>query len=95
MLMLNVLNPDDTSTGLKELTIPRMTKSFWPVLVNSAPDGCPLFDFFVPFHVSGNFYDAQPALMDMGVSIGLLDRSVMESSIIMPHRPRFRKGVAR
>ena len=95
MLMLNGLNPDDTSTVLKELTIPRITKSFWPVIVNSAPDGYRLFDFFVPFNVLGNFYDEQPALMDMGVSIGLLDRSVKESSIIITHQPRFQKGAAR
>ena len=37
MLMLNGLNPDDTSTVLKELTIPRITKTSWPVIVNSAP----------------------------------------------------------
>ena len=95
MLMLNGLNPEDSSTVLKELTIPRRTKSFWPVIVNSAPDGYRLFDFFVPFNVSGNFYDEQPALMDMGVSIGLLDRSVKESSIIITHQPRFQKGAAR
>ena len=95
MLMLNGLNPDDTSTVLKELTIPRITKSFWPVIVNSAPDGYRLFDFFVPFNVLGNFYDEQPALMDMDVSIGLLDRSVKESSIIITHQPRFQKGAAR
>ena len=95
MLMLNGLNPDDTSTVLKELTIPRITKSFWPVIVNSAPNGYRLFDFFVPFNVLGNFYDEQPALMDMGVSIGLLDRSVKESTIIITHQPRFQKGAAR
>ena len=95
MLMLNGLNPDDTSTVLKELTIPRITKPFWPVIVNSAPDGYRLFDFFVPFNVLGNFYDEQPTLMDMGVSIGLLDRSVKESSIIITHQPCFQKGAAR
>ena len=51
MLMLNGLNPDDTSTVLKELTNPRITKAFWPVMVNSAPDGYKLFDFFIPFDV--------------------------------------------
>ena len=95
MLMLNGLNPDDTSTVLKQLTIPRITKSFWPVIVNSAPDGYRLFDFCVPFNVLGNFYDEQPALMDIGVSIGLLDRSVKETSIIITHQPRFQKGAAR
>ena len=87
MLMLNGLNPDDTSTVLKELTIPGITKAFWPVMVNSAPDGYKLFDFFVPFDVLGNFYDEQPALMDMGVSIGLLDRLVKESALIITHQP--------
>ena len=92
MLMLNGLNPDDTSTVLKELTVPRITKAFWPIMVNSAPDGYKLFDFFVPFDVLGNFYDEQPALMDMGVSIGLLDRSVKESALIITHQPRFQKN---
>ena len=91
MLMLNELNPDDTSTVLKELTIPRITKAFWPVMVNSTPDGYQLFDFFVPFVVLGNFYDERPALMDMGVSVGLLDRSVKESALIITHEPRFQK----
>ena len=45
MLMLNGLNPDDTSTVLKELTIPRITKPFWPVVINSAPEGYKRFDF--------------------------------------------------
>ena len=92
MLMLNGLNPDDTPTVLKELTIPRITKTFWPVMVNSAPDGYKLFDFLVPFDVLGNFYDEQPALMDMGVSIGLLNRWVRESALIITHQPRFRKN---
>ena len=91
MLMLNGLNPDDTSTVLKELTIPRITKAFWPVMVNSAPDGYKLFDFFVAFDVLGNFYHEQPALMDMGVSIGLLDRSVKVCALIITHQPRFQK----
>ena len=92
MLMLNGLNPDDTSTILKELTIPRITKTFWPVIVNSAPEGYKSFDFFVPFDVLGNFYDEQPALMDMGVSIGLLDKSVKESSLFITNQPRSQKG---
>ena len=92
MLMLNGLNPDDPSTVLKELTIPRITKTFWPVIVNSAPEGYKIFDFFVPFDVLGNFYDEQPALMDMGVSIGLLDKSVKESSLVITNQPRFQKG---
>ena len=39
MLMVNGLNPEVTSTVLKELTIPRITKTFWQVIVNSAPEG--------------------------------------------------------
>ena len=92
MLMLNGLNPNDTSTVLKDLTIPRIRKAFWPVMVNSAPDGYKLFDFFVLFDVLGNFYDEQPALMDMGVPIGLLDRSVKESALIITHQPRLQKN---
>ena len=61
-------------------------------MVNSAPDGYKLFDFFVPFDVLGNFYDEQPALMDMGGSLGLLDRSVKESALIITHQPRFQKN---
>ena len=91
MLMLNGLNPDDTSTVIKELTIPRITETFWPVVVNSAPEGYKLFDFFVPFDVPGNVYDEQPALMDMGVSIGLLDRSVKDSALIITQQPRLQK----
>ena len=88
-LMLNGFHPDDTSTVLKGLTIPRITKAFWPVMVNSAPDGYEFFYFIVPFHVLGIFYDEQPALLDMGVSIGLPDRSVKESAVIITHQPRY------
>ena len=88
MLMLN----DDTSTVCKELTVPRITKAFWPIMVNSAPNGYKLFDFFVLFDVLGNFYDEQPALMDMDVAIGLLDRSVKESALIITHQPRLQKN---
>ena len=92
MLMLNGLNPDDTSTVLKELTIPRITKTFRPVVINSAPEGYKLLEFSVPFDVLGNFYDEQPALMDMGVSKGLLDSSVRESALIITHQSRFQKN---
>ena len=92
MVMLNGLIPDDTSTVLNELTIPRTTKAFWPVIVNSAPDGYKLFDFLVPLDVLQNFYDEQPALMDMGVSTGLLDGSVKESALIITHQHRFQKN---
>ena len=64
-----------------------ITRAFWPVMANSAPDGYKLFGFFVPFDVLGKFYDELPALMDMGVSIGLLDRSVKESALIIMHQP--------
>ena len=46
----------------------------------------------MPFDVLGKFYDEQPALMELGISIGLLDRSVKESSLIITHQPRFVKG---
>ena len=54
MLMLNGLNPEDTSTVSKELTNPRITKAFWPVMVNSAPDGYKFFDF-CPIRPAGKF----------------------------------------
>ena len=92
MLMPNGLNADDTSTILKELTIPRITKTFWPVIVDSAPEGYKMFDFLVRFDVLGNLYDEQPALMDMGVSIGLLDKSVRESSLVITNQLRLKKG---
>ena len=92
MLMLNSLNPDDTSTVSKELTVPRTTNAFWPIMVNSAPDGYKLFDSFVTLNVLGNFYNEQPAVMDMGVSIGLLDRSVKKSALIITHQPRFQRN---
>ena len=92
LMLLNGLSPDDTSTILNELQIPRITKSCWQVLIKSAPENYKLFDFFVPFDVLGKFYDEQPALMELGISIGLLDRSVKESSLIITHQPRFVKG---
>ena len=92
MLLLNGLSPDDTSTILNELQIPRIIKSCWPVMIKSAPENYKLFEFFVPFDVLGKFYDEQPALMELGISIGLLDRSVKESSLIITHQPRFVKG---
>ena len=48
--------------------------------------------FSFRFIFLGNFYDEQPALMDMGLPIGLLDRSVIESALIITHRPRFAKN---
>ena len=91
MLLLNGLSPDDTSTILNELQIPRIIKSCWPVMIKSAPENYKLFDFFVPFDVLGKFYDEQPALMELGISIGLLDRPVKESSLIITHQLRFVK----
>ena len=60
--------------------------------VKSAGEDCKLFDVFVPFDVLGRFSVEQPALMDMGISIRLLDRSVRESALIIIHEPRFVKG---
>ena len=92
MLPLNGLSPEDTSTILNELEFPRINKGCWPLLIKSAPENYKLFDFFVPFDVLGKFYDEQPALMELGISIGLLDRSVKESSLIITQQPRFVKG---
>ena len=92
ILLLNGLSSDDTSTILNELQIPRITKSCWPVLVKSAPENHKLFDSLVPFDVPGKFNDEQPALMQLGISIGLLDHSVKESSLIITHQPRSVKG---
>ena len=61
-------------------------------MIKSAPEGFKLFDFFVPYDVPGKFYDEQPALMEWGISIGLLDRSIKETSIIITHQPKFEKG---
>ena len=92
MLLINGLSPDDSSTILNEIQIPRITKSYWPIMIKSAPEGFKLFDFFVPYDVLGKFYDEQPALMEWGISIGLLDRSIKEPSIIITHQPKFEKG---
>ena len=92
LLLLNGLSSDDTSTVLNELQIPRIGKCCWPVLVKSASENYKLFDFFVPFDVLGKFYDEQPALMEIGICMGLLDRSVKETSSIITHQPRFVKG---
>ena len=48
MLLLNGLSSDDTSTILKELQFPRITKSCWPVLINSAPENYKPFGFLCP-----------------------------------------------
>ena len=44
------------------------------------------------FKVLGKFYNEQPALMELGISIGLLEPSVKESSLSITHQPRFVKG---
>ena len=88
MLLLNALSPNDTSTVLNGLQIPRITQSCWPVLVKSAPENYKLFHCFVPFDVLGKFYDEQPALMELVMSIGLLDCPVKDSSLTITHQPR-------
>ena len=92
MLLINGLSPDDSSTILNEIQISRITKSYWPILIKPAPEGFKLSDFFVPYDVLGKFYDEKPALMECGISIGLLDRSIKETSIIITHQPKFEKG---
>ena len=37
ILMLNGLSPDDTSTVLRDILAPRITKEFWHIPVNSCP----------------------------------------------------------
>ena len=46
----------------------------------------------MPLDVPGKFYDEQPTLMELGISIGHLDRSVKESSLIITHQLRVVKG---
>ena len=61
MLMLNSLSPDDTSTVLRDILAPEIKKEFWPILVDSCPDGFKLFDFHVPTDVLSRFYQEQDA----------------------------------
>ena len=65
MLLLNGLNPDDTSTCLKDIIAPRITKEFWPILVTSGPEGYKIFDFHVPIDVLSRFYEEQDTLAQM------------------------------
>ena len=51
MLLLNGLSPDDTCTVLKDIVAPKITKEFWPVVVNASPEGYKIFDFHVPIHI--------------------------------------------
>ena len=55
MLLLNGLSPDDTSTVLKGIVSPRITKQYWPIPATSAPDGFRIFDFHVPLDVLSLF----------------------------------------
>ena len=92
MLMLNGLSPDDTSTVLRDILAPRITKEFRPIPVNSCPDGFKRFDFHVPIDVLSRFYQEQHALADMQVSSGLLHESVKDNALVITHQPRFQKG---
>ena len=91
MLMPNGLSPDDTSTVLRDILAPRITKEFWPIPVNSCPDGFKLPDFHVPIDVLSRFYQEQDALAEMQVSLGLLHQSVKDNALVITHQPRFQK----
>ena len=92
MLLLNGLSPDDTSTVLKGIVAPRITKQYWPIPATSAPDGFRIFDFHVPLDVLSRFYEGQDALSEMHVSLGLLHDSVEDNALIITHQPRFQKN---
>ena len=92
ILLLNGLSPDDTSTVLKDIVAPKITKEFWPVVVNASPEGYKIFNFHVPIHILSRFYDEQEALAEMDVSLGLLHSSVKQNSIVISHQPRFVKN---
>ena len=74
MLMLNGLSPDDTSTILKDITVPKITKEYWPVVVNASPEGYRIFDFHIPIHTLSRFDDEQESLAEMNISLGLLNK---------------------
>ena len=95
MLLINGLSPDDSSTVLKNLTAPRITKAHWPVSVNAAPDGFKIFDFHIPMDVMARFYEEQPALQDFDINIALLHSSVKNACIIVTHQPPFRANAPR
>ena len=92
MLMLNGLGPDDTSTVLRDIVVPRITKDHWPIPVNSSPDTHKIFDFHVPLDVLSRFYEEQDALGEMRVSMGLLHESVKDNALVITHQPRSQKG---
>ena len=46
MLLINGCGVDGTSTDLRAMTHPLITKDFWPVLAKSPPNDHILFDFF-------------------------------------------------
>ena len=95
MLLINGLSPDDGSTVLRNITVPRITKNHWPVTVSSAPDGYKVFDFHVPMDIMARFYEEEEALADMGVSFALLHSSIKSCSIIVTHQPPFKPGAQR
>ena len=95
MLLINGLSPDDGSTVLRNLTVPRITKHHWPVTVSSAPDGYKVFDFHVPMDIMARSYEEEEALADKGVSSALLHSSIKSCSIIVTHQPPFKPGAQR
>ena len=92
MLLLNGLSPDDTSTVLKDIVAPKLTKEFRPVVVNASPEGYKIFDFHMPIHILSRLFDKQEALAEMDVSLGLLHSSVKQNSIVISHQPRLLKS---
>ena len=92
MLMLNGLSPDDTSTVLKDMTVPKITKEYWPVVVNASPEGYRIFDFHIAIHTLSCFCDEQESLAEMNISLGLLHKSVKPNSLVITHQPRYQKG---
>ena len=92
MLMPNGLSPNDASTVLRDILAPRITKEFWPIPVNSYPDGYKLFDIHAPMDVLSRFYQKQDALAEMQVSLGLWHESVKDNALVITHQPRFQKG---
>ena len=89
MLLINGLSPDDSSTVLKNLTAPRITKAHWPVSVNPAPDGFETFDFHTTIDVMARCSEEQPDLQDLDINIALLHSSVKNACIRVTHRPPF------
>ena len=62
LLMLNGLSPDDTSTVLKDITVPKIAREYWPVVVNASPEGVCIFDFHIPILTLSRFYDEKKFL---------------------------------